>query len=487
MREREAKLVVPDDFRMPAPEDLAPHVSAGAAETVEQGAIYYDTEDLRLTRSGVSLRFRSDDGWTVKLPEGRTDSTLVRAEHHFAGEPGSPPSAASELVRSWTRTEPLIEVARITTHRRRVRLSDENGRLLAELDDDRVTGSASIATKTRFREIEVELAEDAPAKVLNALVKGLHAAGARPAPAMSKVARVLGEAAHRPPDLADAPRPPDATARDLVRTTMLRSVTEILERDPQLRLSDDVETVHKARVATRRLRSDLKTFRPILERGWSEPLRSELKWLGGLLGQVRDADVLLESLTATRRELPDELQTAGDGLIDRLHTARAHDRDALLEALRSLRYARLLEWLVVGTNDPGLRPGAGAKRADAIVGRLTRPPRKRLARRVERLGRTPTNGELHDVRKRAKQARYACEAVERITGQRRVAKRLAHFQDVLGRHQDAVVAIAWLLDASRDAETRGDEGFVAGQLAGILIAERGRAREQWRKAWKRAR
>jgi CHAD domain-containing protein len=381
----------------------------------------------------------------------------------------------------------LVEVARISTHRRRVQLTDAQGRPLAELDDDQVTGSSTLVTKTRFREIEVELAEGAPATVLNALVEGLHTAGAHPAPSMSKVARVLGEPAQRPPDVAPAPLPHDATARDLVRTTMLGSVTELLERDPQLRLSDDVEAVHKARVATRRLRSDLKTFRPIVERAWSEPLRAELKWLGGLLGHVRDADVLSELLTAGLDELPGAQRAAGTGLTDRLHTARGHDRDALLEAMRSPRYARLLEWLVAGANDPRLRAKVESKRADAIVDRLTAPPRKKLARHVRQLGSPPTNEELHDVRKKAKQARYALEAVAPISGNRTVAKRLADLQDVLGHHQDAVVATAWLLDASRDAEAGSDEVFVAGMLAGLMIHERTRARRRWRKAWKRAR
>ena len=51
------------------------------------------------------------------------------------------------------------------------------------------------------------------------------------------------------------------------------------------------------RVATRRLRAFLRAGSELLDPEWSEPLRDELKWLGGALGPVRDLDVLVEHLT----------------------------------------------------------------------------------------------------------------------------------------------------------------------------------------------
>src|SRR4029077_17095437 len=108
-----------------------------------------------------------------------------------------------------------------------------------------------------------------------------------------------GDAADAPPDVAEERRVKgDGTVADLVRAAILRSLRQLVAYDPAIRLSDDPESVHKARVATRRLRSDLRTFRPVLEREWSEPLRAELQWLGRALGKVRDADVLLDALAA---------------------------------------------------------------------------------------------------------------------------------------------------------------------------------------------
>ncbi|HEX6312735.1 MAG TPA: CYTH domain-containing protein, partial [Acidimicrobiia bacterium] len=84
MREREVKLAPAPGFRLPDLTGVVPGVGVGPAETVDLQATYYDTADLRLVRAGASLRHRSDEGWTVKLPgAGDHDGLLVRREHHF--------------------------------------------------------------------------------------------------------------------------------------------------------------------------------------------------------------------------------------------------------------------------------------------------------------------------------------------------------------------------------------------------------------------
>src|SRR6266850_5849917 len=103
MREREAKLLVSPDLSLPRFDDLADGLRVAADETIEQYAVYFDTPDLRLTRSGASLRYRSDDGWTVKLPEPGDGSTLVRTEITFPGDRGTPPAGAIEVLRALIR------------------------------------------------------------------------------------------------------------------------------------------------------------------------------------------------------------------------------------------------------------------------------------------------------------------------------------------------------------------------------------------------
>ena len=119
-----------------------------------------------------------------------------------------------------------------------------------------------------------------------------------------------------------------------------------------VRLDDDPEGVHQARVATRRLRSDLHTFAPLLDPVWVDGLRTELQWLGTLLGRVRDADVFRDQLEqrGTRLSEPDRDGVAA--LAARLDAARASDQRALLDAMTSPRYLELLDRLVDAAAEP---------------------------------------------------------------------------------------------------------------------------------------
>ena len=128
MEEHEHKLVAPPDFELPALDELLEGLGRGAVEQIEQEAVYFDTPDLRLSRAGASLRYRSDDGWTVKIPRSHRGAAFVRTEVSFQGEQGLPPLAAVELVRVWARSGTLGVVARIRTHRTRVELCDDTGR-----------------------------------------------------------------------------------------------------------------------------------------------------------------------------------------------------------------------------------------------------------------------------------------------------------------------------------------------------------------------
>jgi len=97
------------------------------------------------------------------------------------------------------------------------------------------------------------------------------------------------------------------------------------------------------------------------------------------------------------------------------------------------------------------------------------------------------NDEVDAVRIRAKRARYAAEAVAPAIGKeaKRFASAVADVQEVLGDHQDAVVAGQWL----RQHVPTGDGGaaFVAGQLVAVEAAAADESREQWPATWERAR
>jgi inorganic triphosphatase YgiF len=113
MPEREVKLTPAPGFRLPALTGVADGLTAGPDEILELRATYFDTEDLRLARAGASLRYRDPEGWTVKLPTVGEGDLLVRGEHTFGGDPGTPAGAAVDLLRAWVRTADLHAVAQL--------------------------------------------------------------------------------------------------------------------------------------------------------------------------------------------------------------------------------------------------------------------------------------------------------------------------------------------------------------------------------------
>ncbi len=73
-------------------------------------------------------------------------------------------------------------------------------------------------------------------------------------------------------------------------------IDTMLIHDPGTRLGRDSEALHQMRVATRRMRAIFRSVRTFLEPEWTKKIRQEVGWIGSLLGEVRDWDVLLESL-----------------------------------------------------------------------------------------------------------------------------------------------------------------------------------------------
>jgi CHAD domain-containing protein len=495
VREREAKLSAWAGFALPDLNGVVDGAVALPLPDAKLTAIYWDTPDLRLVRSGMSLRHRAGDGengWTVKLPEGEEGPALVRRELAFDGTGAAVPADAASLLRGFVRDAPLAPVSRLVTIRRRVELRDAEGAKVAEIDDDEVSVFEGRRVAARFREVEVEVADDAPAALLGAVIGRLRFAGAGEADPVPKIVRALGAQAVEPLPLvalaARAAVPPagakleDLTARDVVRAAIASSVQRLLRHDPGVRLGDDPEDVHQARVATRRLRSDLRTFRALLDVEWVVALRDELAWIAAELGAVRDADVLDERLRRLVADLPEQDARGAAALLRRLAAERAAARTRLLGGLDSDRYVKLLHALEDAAVSPRTLPEAEARAVD-VVGELVRRPWKHLAGAVDALGSEPADDALHEVRIHAKRCRYAAEAVAPVAGKpaQRLADAVAGVQTVLGDFHDAVVGEQWLRTAAPGAT---DRALVAGELVALERLEAARLRAGWKSAWK---
>jgi len=343
-------------------------------------------------------------------------------------------------------------------------------------------GDAQIAA---FHEVEVELANGAPDDVLDRIVRRLRSAGAAPSDQLPKLARAL-RARSVSVDRHGPSRERVRTVGGLIGGVITESFEAIVHNDPGIRLGLDPENVHQARVATRRLRSDLRAFRSMLDAAWCDHLRQELAWLGQALGAVRDGDILLTGLRKLAGRLPVETADGVVRLLERLADSLISRRAELLAVLRSKRYLELLDQLANAAVELPLSERARTTDVESLP-RLMRKPWRRLVRSVKTLSAPPTDGELHAIRICAKRCRYLAEALVPVTGKRarKFAAACRELQDVLGEHQDAVVARQWLRSLMSEMST--PEAFAAGQLDLLEQEAAANARQAWPRAWSKLR
>jgi CHAD domain-containing protein len=453
---------------------------------LDLSSTYYDTSDVRLARSGVTLRYRSGEdagpGWTLKLRVPGLDSTQ-RDEFTFPGAPDSVPAEAADLVAALARSEPLRPVASLRTRRRRWMLCGDGDIPLAELVDDEVSVLDGDRVLARFRELELE-SRRPDLDELRPIAARLRRAGAVLAEPVAKAIRALGPRAAAPPDFADVPLTKTDPASQAVKAALAAGTRRLVLNDPATRLGD-AEALHQMRVAARRLRSDLRAFGPLVDSAWAGGLRDELQWLGGLLGEVRDLDVQLEALKAIAADLLGDLSPLMVDMGERRDAARAR----LLQALRTDRYLILLDRLVDGIRDPLVTSNAGASCAEALPPLLADAWR-RLRRRAQAVHSSDPDERYHAVRIAAKRVRYAAEAIAPAIGGRsgkapKVADRAGDLQDLLGRLQDAVVAIREVERAREGQRANAAFQFAAGRLVERESAAKADARSRFPKEWAR--
>jgi inorganic triphosphatase YgiF len=463
--ERELKLIAPPGLQLPAIAGAVPGVSNIIEEApLDLSATYYDSPDFRLMRHGITLRHRfgeeSGPVWTVKLPVDGDDT--LRGEVNFPGNTPYPPNEVRDLVTGVLNGSNLEPVAELKTKRRRWLLRNEAGGELAELVDDRVSILEGSLIKGTFREIEIE-ARDAGAEHLEEIASVIERAGARPEQ-RSKASRAL-EVLH-PSAITKAPAvnvSPDDPAEQAIGPAFSRALRYILQHDPHARLNE-VEGVHGMRVGARRLRSAFRTFGPMLDRANVEPAIEELRWLGGLLGDVRDLDVLIEHVSREANSRP-KLMPA----VSVLEQRRDSKRLELAGALASQRYVELITAVRVLSESEWSRDASAGACREAMP-QLVLTDWRKLKQTARKLAHDSAEPQFHRARILAKRTRYAAETVNSFTDSS-TSKRLKDFarqvevvQTVLGEHQDAAVAAQTLQAIAGQFETDGAVSFELGRL-----------------------
>lgn len=283
-----------------------------------------------------------------------------------------------------------------------------------------------------------------------------------------------------------------STAADVIGLRLREQVAELKNQDPLVR-SDAPDSVHKMRVATRRLRGALATFRPLLDRQRTEPLRYELKWIARELGAARDAEVEHQLVSELIADEPHSLVMGPVAhRVDRdLGDAYRLAHGRLIEAMETERYSTLIVDLDALTADPPWTPLADRPAADVLPARIskefTRVSRRVAAADVAR-ERSTQDERLHEVRKAAKRARYAAEPLIPVYGPdaARFAEAFEDVQTVLGDYHDTVVTQPLLRQLAVQAFLDGDNAFTYGRLHARQQARAEDLRAEFNTAWPRA-
>jgi CHAD domain-containing protein len=463
-REREDKYEVDPDFAVP---DLAKALPAdGRIEqaTVDLDSVYYDTADNDLFRHHVTLRRRTggaDAGWHLKVPadKARTEIRLP------LGDGDSVPPELADLVAGVSLGKPLHPVAMISTVRSAHRLYDKQNNLLAEVADDRVQATAvgESARASEWREVEVELGEGGDEKLLKRIGKRLTRGDAHPSGRASKLERALSADSGQVLTAGE-----DGTARAVVLAYVDAQIQAIVAGDVALRRGHD--PVHPTRVGIRRLRSTLRVYGPLFDPTSQDWMDAELSWYAGLLGEVRDRQVQRERFATAVADLPTELVLGpvAARIENDLLSEQLHHRAVVMEALSGDRYRTLLTVLTSWLTDPPMTEAAEKPKA---VKRGVRRAGKKADKRVAAAAVDTEDEALHRARKACKRARYAAELGAPVLGKKKSKKRVKKYkklQEVLGEHQDSVVAAGTLRTlGARAGITPGENGFTFGLLYGL--------------------
>lgn len=481
--EIEQKYDAAADFVLPDLAGLPGVASTGEPEVHELHASYFDTAGLRLAAHGITLRRRrggTDAGWHLKMPAGPDSRQELRAP---LGRPLVVPARLTGLVAAYTRGDELRPVATLETRRTVVRLLGEDGTRLAEVADDLVTGQAG-GEPERWREIEVELG-GGPPELLKATGKRLRKGGARRASSASKLGRLLGDAVvpsqaaaaraaarSRIADAACNGKGPVVTTGEVVLAYLAEQVEAVLAFDPKARLGEE-DAVHRMRVAVRRLRSALRSYRPVLDAERTVPLGPELRWLAGVLGEVRDLEVLRMRFAGAPEFLLDDLERQERSAYRRLN---GHLKDA--------RYFALLDELDRLILDPPLARAGEKKARKELPGLVTRAWDRMAGEYASIKTADDPDVARHETRKAAKRARYAAELAVPVLGvaAKRLVKDAKRIQEVLGGYQDGVIAMEHLEAAGRRTKVPA-EAFTLGVFYGKEECEALAARDHLSTTW----
>lgn len=439
-----------------------PAVTAGETRLLTD--TYLDTGDWRLYRAGYSLRLRRRGERaeiTMKSLASEDGGPGLRVREEISepvegpdlGDLRKSPGPAGERLRALIGGRALRPIFEVRTCRSAYTLSLD-GAEVGELALDETTIPLEDGQEpAALRRVEVEVEFGALERVAPFVEEMREGCRLRPATTSKYEAGLLARGLRPPGPPEFGPTGVDAslTVGEVAFAILRQQFAVFLAHEPGTRIGEDPEELHDMRVAGRRMRAAMQIFEDALPRRAGK-LREELKWIAGVLGEVRDLDVQLGQLEEWISEAEDREPLAELRAV--LEERRGRARKAMLRALDSRRYARLVEAFtgMLG-HGPARRSRAGTLPVLAAAPDLVRRRYRKVCKIGDAITEESPAEDYHELRKRGKRLRYALEFLSGVYGDpaRDLIKPLRALQDVLGDHQDAVVAISHLRELATAA------------------------------------
>src|SRR5918997_3732147 len=464
-----------------------------AGEEKELTDVYYDTADWKLYRAGYALRIRKLDRRrseaTIKSLASAAGDDEARRRREIS-EPlrGEEPEAllgkkragpVGKYLKALIGSRELRPLFEVRTRRRTFDLFEvqtdsadgsvegrDNG-ALGEIVQDAAgniqregvgSGIGEVALDeseipldeepVRLARVEVEAdasEADAPLGFLNNFARAMEEEfGLRPATASKYELGLLARGLDPEGDLDLGPVAvkENLSVGEVAFRVLRRQFAVMRAHEGGTRLGEDPEELHDMRVATRRMRSDLKFFEDALPEEAGH-FRDELKFFAGVLGEVRDLDVQIEQLGTWISEADEEDRGPLSKTVNILEKRRAAAREALLEDLDSGRYERFESSFADFLQRGPTAEGYAGEPVRVVAPDLLSKPHRKWYKAAERVEETSHPEEYHDLRKKGKRLRYALEFLSGVYGEKatgKIVKPLKELQDELGRHQDLIVS-----------------------------------------------
>jgi inorganic triphosphatase YgiF len=455
-----------------APGDLGAVLAAapeGDDDSRELISVYFDTPDLTLQKAGVSLRVRESKGrriLTMKRGEG-----LAREEYEAPLEGDQPPTELAPLREILKEGDaaaltPAFNV-RVNRRQRLVRYGDAEIELA--LDQGEVSGGRRVSP---ISEVELELKSGKP-EALFELARELSKSAPLYLSFDTKSARGQALVADQPVEARRKEKVKldrNVTAGGAFQKNARNALAMIAANAAVLREAPHPEAVHQLRVAARRLRSALATFRPVVEDGRYEAVKGELRWLAKAFDNARNLDVYADEVLAPAQTMAAP-PTGLSALVHAVEAARESARKDACGTAASERFRALMidatAWVETGEWQGGV---AAAEPARAYAARTLGRRLRKLLKRGRKL-ETRDDETRHQVRIEAKKLRYAAEGFASLYADKKVDRfvgRLKGLQDKLGALNDMATVEPLIAGLSLGPEA----AFAAGELEGLKLADK---------------